>query len=169
MIESYVGLGSNLGNREEMIREAVRRIAVTPHVHDVTCSSLYDSEPWGFAAQPPFVNAVAGLQTDLGPDQLLIALQRIERGLGRTRTFRWGPREIDLDLLLYGDQQINRRGLIVPHPSMHERAFVLAPLRELRPEYRCPSGQTIGQALAALSSRERVARRGTSDPSPLVR
>lgn len=150
MITSYVGLGSNLGDREQTIRRAFDELTRTPGVSDAACSSLYYSEPWGFVEQPPFVNAVARLSTALGPIELYCALRRIEGLLGRTRTFRWGPREIDLDLLLHGDLQINRRGLIVPHPSMHERAFVLAPLGELFPEYRSPCGSTIAEMLEQL-------------------
>jgi 2-amino-4-hydroxy-6-hydroxymethyldihydropteridine diphosphokinase len=150
LVESYIGLGSNLGDREAMIYRAVDRIVTTPGVRGVVLSSLYHTEPWGFTRQPSFVNAVARVTTTLGPIQLLLILKGIERDLGRTRTFRWGPREIDLDLLLYGNRQIVRPGLVVPHPSMHERAFVLLPLRELWPDYRCPSGCSIDEALAAL-------------------
>lgn len=160
MVESYVGLGSNLGDRERAIDKALKRLTASPGVHEATCSSLYYSEPWGFTDQPPFVNAVARVTTELGPLQWYCVLRRIEGELGRTRTFRWGPREIDLDLLLYGDQQIQHRGLIVPHPSMHNRAFVLAPLRELWPSYRSPSGTTIDELLAALKHGPGVARRG---------
>ncbi|HVC34344.1 MAG TPA: 2-amino-4-hydroxy-6-hydroxymethyldihydropteridine diphosphokinase [Chloroflexota bacterium] len=150
MVESYIGLGSNLGDREAMIRRAVDRVGAIAGVHRVVCSSLYRSEPWGFSAQPAFVNAVARVTTGLGPLQLLLALKAVERDLGRTPTFHWGPREIDLDLLLYGNLQIDRRGLVVPHVSMHERAFVLAPLRELWPRYRCPDGLAIDEVLTPL-------------------
>ncbi|MGH2459672.1 MAG: 2-amino-4-hydroxy-6-hydroxymethyldihydropteridine diphosphokinase [Chloroflexota bacterium] len=159
MVETYVGLGSNLGDRERMVREAFERLARAPGVHEASCSSLYATEPWGFADQPPFINAVARLTTDLGPVQWFCVLRRIEGDMGRTRTFRWGPREIDLDLLLYGDRQIQRRGLTVPHPSMHQRAFVLAPLHELCPDYRSPSGATIDEMLDALEAGPSVARR----------
>lgn len=150
MVESYIGLGSNLGDRERTIGQAFERLANTPDVSDAVCSSLYYSEPWGVVDQPTFVNAVARVTTDLGPLQLYCVLRRIEGDLGRTRTFRWGPREIDLDLLLFGDHRIDRRGLVVPHPSMCDRAFVLAPLRELRPDYRSPNGQSIDDMLAGL-------------------
>jgi 2-amino-4-hydroxy-6-hydroxymethyldihydropteridine diphosphokinase len=158
LVESFIGLGSNLGDREAMIRRALARIAAVPGVHAAAGSSLYESAPWGFTAQPAFINAVVRVQTSLGPIQLFLALGQIEKELGRTPTFRWGPREIDLDLLLYGDYEIKRRGLIVPHPSMHERAFVLAPLRELNPEYRFPSGLTIDEALASLGDGQSVKR-----------
>jgi len=160
MVESYVGLGSNLGDRERTINQAFERLENSPGVSDAACSSLYYSEPWGFVDQPPFVNAVARVSTDLGPMQLYCLLRRIEGELGRTRTFRWGPREIDLDLLLFGDRRINRRGLVVPHPSMHDRAFVLAPLGELWPDYRSPSGQSIDDMLAALKTRPGGAKLG---------
>lgn len=158
MIDSYVGLGSNLGDREGQVTRAMDLLAATPGVHGLSRSSLYESEPWGFLDQPPFVNAVARVMTDLGPLQLFVALRRIESKLGRTPTFRWGPREIDLDLLLYGDCQIRRQGLIVPHPSMHQRVFVLEPLRELRPDYRLPSGVAIDEAIARLADQQKVTR-----------
>ena len=141
-----------------MIRRALARVAAMPGVHAADVSSFFESAPWGFTAQPAFINAVVRVQTSLGPVQLFLALGQIEKELGRTSTFRWGPREIDLDLLLYGDREIKRRGLIVPHPSMHERAFVLAPLRELYPEYRSPAGLTIDEVLASLQGEQSVKR-----------
>ncbi len=157
-MDCYVGVGSNLGDRSGQVTRAMDLLAVTPGIRWVRRSSLYESEPWGFRDQPSFINAVARVASDLGPLQLLVALRRIESALGRTATFRWGPREIDVDLLLYGDRQIRRRGLIVPHPSMHQRVFVLEPLRELWPDYRLPSGEAIDEAIARLADHQRVTR-----------
>ncbi len=158
MIEAYVGLGSNLGDRRGRVLRAIDLLARTPGIEDVCRSSLYESEPWGFRDQPAFVNAVARIKTALGPLQLMITLRRIEVTLGRTPTFRWGPREIDLDLLLYGDRQISRRGLIVPHPAMHDRIFVLMPLRDLWPGYRLPTGQGIDEAIRQLGVEQQIWR-----------
>ncbi len=158
MIDAYVGLGSNLGDRQARVRLAIDLLAATPGIKGLARSYLYESEPWGFRDQPAFVNAVVRVQTDLGPLQLLITLRRIEARVGRTPTFRWGPREIDLDLLLYGDQQISRRGLIVPHPSMHERLFVLVPLRDVCRDYRLPTGQGIDEAIARLGGQQQIWR-----------
>lgn len=151
MIECYIGLGSNRGDRKAMVRQALDRLAATPGIFAVVASSLRCFAPWGFTEQPPFVNAVARLRTELGPVQLLLALKKIERDLGRTPTFRWGPREIDLDLLLYGDCHVRRRGLTVPHPHMHERAFVLDPLRELWPGYRGEARGVADEAAAEVT------------------
>lgn len=169
MIDSYVGLGSNLGDRQQQVTRAMDLLAGMPGIRGLRSSSLYESEPWGFKDQPPFVNAVARVETDLGPLQLMILLRRIEAMLGRTPTFRWGPREIDLDLLLYGSCQIQRRGLIVPHPSMHQRAFVLEPLREVWPDYRLPSGMTIDDAIARLAGQQKITRLPGGWSPPLVR
>lgn len=162
LVRGYVGLGSNLGDRLGNLRRALLRLAGTPGVRVVRVSPVYETAPWGYTNQPSFLNAVAEVESALGPIQLATALQAAERGLGRTTTFRWGPREIDLDLLLYGnfygDRGLNRRGLAVPHPAMHERAFVLAPLADLRPDYQGPGGETIAAMLARLVSQQPVAR-----------
>ncbi|HEX5418150.1 MAG TPA: 2-amino-4-hydroxy-6-hydroxymethyldihydropteridine diphosphokinase, partial [Chloroflexota bacterium] len=130
-IRGYVGLGSNLGDRPGNLRRALLRLAGTPGLRVLRVSAVYETAPWGVLNQPPFLNAVAEVVSALGPIQLVTALQVAERAIGRTATARWGPREIDLDLLLYGEyraeQAWQRRGLAVPHASMHERAFVLAP------------------------------------------
>jgi len=168
-VEAYVGLGSNLGERERNVHRAREVIAQIPGVSTVEMSSLWETPPWGYLDQPWFVNAVARLRTELGPIQLFLALQAVEQQLGRHRTFRWGPREIDLDLLLYGDVEIRRRGLIVPHPAMYERAFVLVPLRELWPEHRSLAGLEIGQALARVAEDVAAMRPTVNCPSSLVR
>jgi len=144
---AYVGLGANLGDREASIRQAAARIGAT------RLSPVIETEPWGYADQPRFLNAVAEVDTELSPRALLDLLLDVERELGRERTGpRYGPRTIDLDLLLYGDEQIDEPGLQVPHPRLHERAFVLEPLAALVPERKIPGNGTVQDALAGLQS-----------------
>lgn len=147
MTIAYVGLGSNLGDRERLVREAAELIGAT------RLSTVIETEPWGYENQPRFLNAVAELETRLTPRQLLDHLLDVERRLGRERVGpQWGPRTIDLDLLLYGDETIDEPGLVVPHPRLTEREFVLRPLAELVPSLEIPGNGTVQQALAGLSS-----------------
>jgi 2-amino-4-hydroxy-6-hydroxymethyldihydropteridine diphosphokinase len=148
---ALIGLGSNLGDRAAALAGALARLAAAPGVEVLRQSPVYETEPWGVRDQPLFLNQVAELATTLGPIQLLLTLLTIERELGRERSIHWGPRRIDLDLLDYGGLSIDRPGLIVPHPLISLRAFVLEPLRDLRPDYRLRSGATIDQALAELA------------------
>lgn len=147
---AYVGFGSNRGDRRAFIRRAVESLGAAPGVHAVRLSPLYETAPVGYLEQPAFLNAVAEIQTSLGPIQMFLLLKRIEVELGRTPTFHWGPREIDLDLLLHPEGPVLRRGLAVPHPAMFQRAFVLAPLRDLRPDFRDPDGRDLDCLLARL-------------------
>jgi 2-amino-4-hydroxy-6-hydroxymethyldihydropteridine diphosphokinase len=147
MTIAYVGLGSNLGDRERLIREAAELIGA------VRLSTVIETEPWGHSDQPLFLNAVAELETPLAARQLLDHLLDVERRLGRERVGpQWGPRTIDLDLLLYGDQMLDEPGLVVPHPRLTEREFVLRPLVELVPTLKIPGKGTVQAALAGLSS-----------------
>ncbi len=147
MTFAYVGLGANLDDREGTIRRAAELIGA------VRLSPIVETEPWGYADQPLFLNAVAELETDLPPRALLDRLLEVERSLGRVRTGpRYGPRTIDLDLLLYGEQRVDEPGLEVPHPRLHERRFVLEPLAALVPELRIPGLGTVQDALAGLQS-----------------
>ena len=147
MTLAYVGLGANLGDREASIRRAAELIGAT------RLSPVIETEPWGYADQPRFLNAVAEIDTDLAPRALLDRLLEVERELGRERTGpRYGPRTIDLDLLLYGDERVDEPGLQVPHPRLHERAFALAPLAALVPERKIPGNGTVQEALAGLQS-----------------
>ena len=158
-MKTYIGLGSNLGDREAQIRLALDDLARLPDCRLVRASSLYDSEPVGDVEQPNFLNAVAELETELLPLQLLWNLQLIERRLGRTRTRRWGPRTIDLDLLLYGSLVVDEPGLQVPHPEMVRRSFVLVPLVELDPLLVHPvTGETLITHLTSLTTRPPVKR-----------
>jgi 2-amino-4-hydroxy-6-hydroxymethyldihydropteridine diphosphokinase len=147
---AYVGLGSNLDHPAEHVRAALEELKRLPDTSLAAASSLYRSRPVGYAAQPDFVNAVAALDTGLAPLELLRELQAIETRHGRVRTFRNAPRTLDLDLLLYGAAQIDEPGLTVPHPRMHERAFVLKPLLEIAPQAAIPGR---GAALALLEGR----------------
>lgn len=147
MTLAYVGLGSNLGDREALIRRAAEAIGA------VRLSTIRETEPWGLAEQPPFLNAAAELETALPARELLDRLLDVERQLGRKRDgARWGPRTIDLDLLLYGEEVIDEPGLRVPHPYLLERRFVLEPLAELVPARRIPGNGTVSEALAGLQS-----------------
>ena len=160
-MKAYIGLGSNLGEREEMLRSAIEALAQLPQTDLLRVSSLYDTEPVGEVDQPNFLNAVALVDTDLPARQLLWNLQLIERRLGRVRTRKWGPRTVDLDLLLYGDEVFEEEGLIVPHPEIIRRSFVLVPLVELDPMLVHPgTGETMVAHLSRLGARPPV-KRGT--------
>jgi 2-amino-4-hydroxy-6-hydroxymethyldihydropteridine diphosphokinase len=142
---AYVGLGANLGDREATIRSAVAEL---PGL--VAVSTLRETDPVGVTEQPKFLNGVAALETELTPRELLDVLLAVERKLGRERRERWGPRTIDLDLLLYGDRTLDEPGLAVPHPRLHERRFVLEPLAELDAGLSVPGRGPVKALLAAL-------------------
>ena len=129
---AYIGLGSNLGDRRAMIAQALEELRPR------RVSTIVETEPWGVVDQPRFLNAVAEIETDLGPAELLDRLLDVERGLGRVRKEKWGARTIDLDLLLYDDRRVDSDALSVPHPHLHERKFVLEGLAELCPERQVP-------------------------------
>jgi len=151
MPRAYVGLGANLGSRRETIEHAVALLAGTAGVEVVAVSSFRDTEPVGVVDQPRFLNAAAAIDTVLAPQELLDVLLAIERQLGRVRDgTRWGPRTIDLDLLLYGDDVVDEPGLRVPHPRLQERRFVLEPLAELDPELAVPGAGRVSDLLAAV-------------------
>jgi 2-amino-4-hydroxy-6-hydroxymethyldihydropteridine diphosphokinase len=147
VIVAYVGLGANVGDRETQIREAAELIGAQ------RLSSLIETEPWGLVDQPPFLNAAAEVETHMPARLFLDRLLAVERRLGRLRTGkRWGPRTIDLDLLLFGAETIDEPGLTVPHPYLLERAFALEPLFELSPDLEIPGNGTVSEALAGLQS-----------------
>jgi 2-amino-4-hydroxy-6-hydroxymethyldihydropteridine diphosphokinase len=148
---AYLSLGSNVGDREEMIRAALRLLE-SPGLHVGRISPVYETEPQDFKNQPWFLNLVAEIQTCLFPMQLLTRVRKIERGLGRKRTVNKGPRSIDIDILLYGESVIDSEDLVVPHPRMTERRFVLQPLADLAPDLRHPVlRRTIKELLAGVS------------------
>ena len=148
MVRAYVGLVSNLGDRAGTILAAAERLG--PH----RLSRIRETEPWGYADQPWFLNAAAELETELAPRELLERLLEIERGLGRTRNGpRYGPRTVDLDLLLYGDLVVAEPGLTVPHPRLAERLFVLEPLFELNAGLFIPGHGPVGALIRGLQSK----------------
>ncbi|MBX9450460.1 MAG: 2-amino-4-hydroxy-6-hydroxymethyldihydropteridine diphosphokinase [Mesorhizobium sp.] len=133
-VRAYLGLGGNLGDPAAAMASALRALDATAAVSVVAVSSLYRTPPWGKTDQPDFMNAVAAVDTTLSPRALLDLCLETERALKRVRVDRWGPRVIDMDILLFGSERINEEGLQVPHPRMGERAFVLAPLAEIAPD-----------------------------------
>ncbi len=148
-VTAYLSLGSNLGDRQSTLREAIRRLSDLGTVKKV--SSFYETEPVEFTAQPWFVNCAVELKTDLSARDLLNGMLGIEHSMGRERTQPKGPRLIDLDILLHGESVIHEHGLTIPHPAMHERRFVLEPLAEIAPEAVHPSLKaTISELLEAL-------------------
>jgi len=153
MATAYIGLGANLGDREATIRAALERLGSHPQVEVTAISRLIETEPVGGPPeQPPFLNGAAALRTDLEPADLLTLMKEVERELGRDPTGpRWGPRPIDLDLLLYDQRVVRLPGLVVPHPRLRERRFVLEPLAEIAPNARDPeTGKTVRELLEAL-------------------
>ena len=153
MTRAYVGLGGNLDDREGLIRRALVLLAARPDIEVLLVSSLRETDPVGFVDQPRFLNGAAMIETTLTAPELLDELLTIERELGRTRNGRRnGPRTIDLDLLLFGDLVVDEPGLTLPHPRLHERAFVLEPLAELDPELDVPGRGTVSGLLAELHS-----------------
>jgi 2-amino-4-hydroxy-6-hydroxymethyldihydropteridine diphosphokinase len=130
---AYIGIGSNLGDRRRLIRQALDLLGAQADVEVAALSTIRETEPVGIVDQPRFLNAAARLETELAPRELLDRLLAVERDLGRVRVERYGPRTIDLDLLLYGDEVVDEPGLRVPHPRLGERRFVLEPLLELDP------------------------------------
>jgi 2-amino-4-hydroxy-6-hydroxymethyldihydropteridine diphosphokinase len=146
-------LGSNLAEPTAQVQAAFGALARLPRSSLVRCSSLYRSAPWGVPDQPDFVNAAAEIETTLPPRDLMQALLGIERDFGRDRRGdRWGPRILDLDLLLYGDRSVDEPGLHVPHRHLHERAFALLPLAEIAPQLDIPGHGPIAQVLARLDT-----------------
>lgn len=140
----YLSLGSNLGQRKRNIKRAIALLNKSSHLKLERLSSFYETEPVGFRDQPLFINACLKGRTDLSAVALLRLLKEIEKKLGRRKTRRWGPRQIDIDILFYGKEKIKRRGLIIPHPRIEERLFVLEPLAEISPKFRHPvSGLTM--------------------------
>lgn len=132
----YLALGSNVGDRQENLKEAISQLV--PQVSITAESSIYETEPWGYEDQDDFLNMVVQGETELEPLELLAHLKEIEANVGRTKTFRNGPREIDLDILFYDDLIMEDKNLAIPHPRLHERAFVLVPLADIAPDFVHP-------------------------------
>jgi len=147
---AYVGLGANLGPREVTLLRAVDLLAAVDGVEVVAVSQLRETDPAGIVDQPPFLNGAVAIDTSLAPRALLDVLLETERALGRVRAERWGPRTIDLDLLVYGDQIVDEPGLRVPHPRLAERRFALEPLADLDPALEIPGLGSVAATRAAL-------------------
>lgn len=150
MTRAYVGLGANLGPREVTLLRAVDLLAAAEGVDVVAVSQLRETDPVGMVDQPSFLNGAVALDTSLSARDLLALLLAVERELGRVRGERWGPRTVDLDLLVYGDEVVDEPGLRVPHPRVGERRFALVPLAELDPDLAIPGLGRVEDALAAL-------------------
>ncbi len=150
MATAWLGLGTNVGERERHLAHALRALAREPDVELTGMSTVYETEPVGYTEQPRFLNMVARVDTALAPDALLVLARRLERERGRERTVRNGPRTLDVDILLYDDRRIDRPGLTIPHPRMRDRPFVLVPLLELDPELLDPAtGRSLREEPAA--------------------
>jgi len=164
METAYLSLGSNLGDRENHLRDAISRLSRCGRVLSV--SSIYETEPLDFTEQPWFLNSAIAFATTLGPEQLMTEILHIEQGLGRERTQPKGPRIIDIDLLLWGDLILDSAGLTVPHPQMHRRRFVLEPLAEIAPEANHPVlHKSVGELLENLPRGQIVRKIKTTNDS----
>jgi 2-amino-4-hydroxy-6-hydroxymethyldihydropteridine diphosphokinase len=153
-IRAFVGIGGNVGDVETTLAEAMWALDSLPQSSIRSQSRLYRTPPWGNTEQPPFLNAVVELQTRLAPRVLLDLLLEIETRFGRDRSEseKWGPREVDLDLLTYGDEQVDEPGMHLPHPHLHERAFVLVPLAEIAPSLEIVGVGRVRDLLAAVDA-----------------
>jgi 2-amino-4-hydroxy-6-hydroxymethyldihydropteridine diphosphokinase len=153
MVVVYIGLGSNLENPLEQVRRAIDSLSATPQIQVTSVSSLYRSRPMGPQGQPDYINAVMAIETPLGADELLDVLQTIEQAQGRVRDGeRWGPRTLDLDILLYGDAIMEQPRLKIPHPGLHERSFVLYPLYEIAPKLMVPGHGALVKLLESCEN-----------------
>ena len=167
-VTTYLCLGGNLGDRIAALTEALQLLDATPGMVRIACSSVYETEPWAVADQPNFLNLVAAYETTLTPADLLAACKSVEATVGRTPSFRWGPRLIDVDILLYGDQVVDSAepDLQIPHPRMTQRAFVLVPLAEVIPDGVVPpAGWTVRRLLEQVEDRAGVALWGDAPPA----
>lgn len=152
MTQTAIALGSNIGDRLGTMRQAVMLLEERS-LRISASSDVFETPPWGMENQPRFLNACVLAETDILPRALLELLLNIESDLGRIRRYKWGPREIDLDLLFYDDQVFNESGLVLPHPQMHRRAFVLVPLVQIAPDWRHPVlGKSIRELAGSLDA-----------------
>jgi len=159
---AYLSIGSNLGDRVANCLRAVREISCLTGVETLLSSSLYETEPVGYINQPFFINMALKIKTCLRPPELLISLKAMEKSLGRKKSGRWGPRLIDIDILLYNEEVFSAPGLNIPHPRMQKRAFVLTPLAEICPGVKHPiTGQSISQMLLDASGNAGVRKIGS--------
>ena len=147
MSQVFLGLGSNMCNRKEYLEKAIKTLENVSEITVIDMSSIYETEPFGNVNQSKFLNMVIKIETSLTPDKLLETTMAIEKDLDRVRTIRWGPRTIDIDILLYGSEVINTKDLIIPHAGLTEREFVLVPLLEIDPDIELPSGEPLKKFL----------------------
>lgn len=166
---AYLGLGSNLGEREQSLLEALSLLSAKVSIEDV--SSVYLTEPVGYKEQPLFLNLVCRISTDLTPEELLLVAKDIENRMGRVRSFANAPRTIDIDVLFYDNRIVESQNLTVPHPRLHERAFVLIPLREIAPNLVHPKmGKSVAQLARNVRGRRDVRKyKGGIDVSAICR
>jgi 2-amino-4-hydroxy-6-hydroxymethyldihydropteridine diphosphokinase len=150
MVISYLSLGSNLGNKITNLKRAVTSINKHPQIKLLAQSSVYETKPVGYQKQPDFLNLVIKVETTLSPQQLWQVVETIEKKIGRKPTVRWGPRLIDIDILLYNDLILTQPDLEIPHPELEKRAFVLIPLQEIAPSLRLPSGNNLASLIKNL-------------------
>jgi 2-amino-4-hydroxy-6-hydroxymethyldihydropteridine diphosphokinase len=164
---AFLGLGSNLGDRLDLLQRAVDALDADARTRVDAVSSVYETAPVGGPEQDPFLNIAVRVATRRSPRSLLRLCLAVEERLGRERTVRWGPRTVDVDVLLYGDRTVRTRDLEVPHPRLDERAFALVPLMEVAaPGHRLPDGRTLAAALAALAPVEGIVMVGTQVQQP---
>ncbi|KUO50756.1 MAG: hypothetical protein APF76_15790 [Desulfitibacter sp. BRH_c19] len=147
----FLGLGSNIGNRKEYLERAINALKDNPDITVKAASSIYETEPFGGVEQNSFLNMVIKIETALKPNQLLQTTMTIEKDLDRVRTIRWGPRTVDIDILLYGDEVIKTKELTIPHMGLKERAFVLVPLLEIAPDIKLLTGEYLKDFLKNIS------------------
>lgn len=155
-VVAFLGLGANLDDREEHLKNALAALHRWPGVEVVETSSVYETEPWGRPDQPAFLNLACRVHTSLSPQDLLMACQAVENAQGRVREEKWGPRTIDIDILLYGQETVTEPDLLIPHQYLCERAFVLVPLGEIAPNWPVPGKGTVQACLEAVTGREGV-------------
>jgi 2-amino-4-hydroxy-6-hydroxymethyldihydropteridine diphosphokinase len=153
---AYISAGSNLGERYNYLKRATMLLHQNEKIKVVNASSIYETDPVGYLDQDRFLNMVIKVNTSLGAYELLDAIMAIEKELGRKREIRWGPRTLDLDILLYNQDNINSEKLIVPHPRMQDRAFVMVPLLEIQPDIKLPTKEGSFSSLDSIPDKEGV-------------